>query len=50
MDLCGKQREKLRNALIDAFPEKSSLEQMLYFEWDKKLEVIARGDDLRACL
>ena len=44
MGLSGQQHKELRDALIDAFPEKSSLEQMLWFELDKKLDVIAGGE------
>ena len=46
MGLSSEHRKKLRNALIDAFPEKSSLEQMLWFELDKNLDVIADGTSL----
>ena len=46
MALSGQHRKKLRDALIDAFPEKSSLEQMLWFELDKNLDVIADGASL----
>ncbi|MCC5640434.1 GUN4 domain-containing protein [Nostoc sp. CHAB 5844] len=35
------------DALIDAFPDKSSLEQMLYFELNKNLNVIAGGSNLK---
>ncbi|AFZ15572.1 hypothetical protein Cri9333_4802 (plasmid) [Crinalium epipsammum PCC 9333] len=41
MNLSGQQRKKLQEALIDAFPSTASLEQMLTFELDKKLRVIA---------
>ncbi len=44
MGLPGQLRKELQNALIDAFPEKSSLEQMLWFELDKNLDVIAGGE------
>ena len=47
MDLCGKQREKLRHALIDAFPEKIKLEQMLDYQLEKNLDAIAGGDNLK---
>ena len=40
MNLSGQQQKKLQDALIDAFPTKSSLEQMLLFELDKNLDVI----------
>jgi Effector-associated domain 1 len=32
MELSGKQLEKLQDALIDAFPSQSLLEQMLLFQ------------------
>ena len=38
MRLSGEQREKLHDALIDAFRDKSSLEQMLSFQLNKNLE------------
>ena len=47
MKLSGKQREKLQNALIDAFPDKSSLEQMLSFGLDINLDSIAGGSNLQ---
>ncbi|MDJ0698070.1 GUN4 domain-containing protein [Mastigocoleus sp. MO_188.B34] len=47
MDLSAKQREQLQGALIDAFPNKVSLEQMLSFNTNKKLDVIAGGDNLQ---
>lgn len=40
MSLSSQQRKKLQEALIDAFPMKSSLEQMLSFELDKNLDRI----------
>lgn len=46
MSLSGQQRRKLQEALIDAFREKSSLEQMLSFELDKNLDAIAGGGNL----
>ena len=48
MALSSERRKKLRDALINAFPEKSSLEQMLWFELDKNLDTIASGDNLEA--
>jgi Effector-associated domain 1/AAA-like domain len=47
MNLTGQQRKRLQNALIDAFPTKASLEQMLSFELDKNLDEIAGGKDLQ---
>ena len=47
MVISGQERKKLIDALIDAFPRKSLLEQMLSFELDQKLDVIAGGDDLK---
>ncbi|NEQ85994.1 MAG: hypothetical protein F6K26_39675 [Moorea sp. SIO2I5] len=46
MNLSGQQRKKLQEALIKAFPDKSSLEQMLSFELDKNLDAISGGADL----
>ncbi len=46
MNISGQERRQLRDALIDAFPNKSSLEQMLSFELNKKLDEIASGDNL----
>ncbi|MDJ0733846.1 MAG: effector-associated domain EAD1-containing protein [Nostocaceae cyanobacterium] len=43
----GEQCQKLQNALISAFPDKSSLEQMLYFKLDKNLDVIAGEGNLQ---
>ncbi|WP_017741293.1 effector-associated domain EAD1-containing protein [Scytonema hofmannii] len=40
------QRKKLRDALIGAFPEKSSLEQLLYFELDRNLNQITKDSNL----
>ncbi|GAB1541120.1 hypothetical protein NUACC21_37900 [Scytonema sp. NUACC21] len=47
MRLSGQQRKELQNALVDAFPNKSSLEQMLSHELDKKLNAIAAGGNLQ---
>ena len=47
MGLSGQHRKKLRDALIDAFPDKASLEQMLSFGLDEKLDIIASGGNLR---
>ncbi|KST68245.1 AAA-like domain-containing protein [Mastigocoleus testarum] len=46
MHISGKALEKLKDALIDAFPDKASLEQMLLFELDKNLDAIAGGHNL----
>ena len=45
--LSGQQQEKLRDALIDAFPRKSLLEQLLWFEFDKNLDAIAEEGNLQ---
>lgn len=45
--LSGQQRKKLRDALIDAFPDQSSLEQMLSFELNKNLNAISGGANLK---
>ena len=47
MNLSGQQHKKLQDALIDAFPDKASLEQMLLFQLDKNLDVIASGANLK---
>ncbi len=47
MNLSGQQRKKLTDALLDAFPDKASLEQMLLFELDKSLDIIAGGSNLQ---
>ena len=47
MGLSGQQRKELQDALMDAFPDKSSLEQMLSFQLNKNLDVIASGNDLK---
>ncbi len=41
MELSGQQYKQLVEALLSAFPDKSSLEQMLFFELDKNLAAIA---------
>jgi hypothetical protein len=46
MELTGKQREQLKDALISAFPDKNKLEQMLDYKLDKKLNAIAGGNNL----
>lgn len=46
MNLSGQNRKQLRDALLDAFPTKSSLEQMLSLELEKKLDTIALGNNL----
>ncbi len=46
MRLSGQQRKELQDALVDAFPDKSSLEQMLSFGLNKNLDAIANGDNL----
>ena len=46
MSLSGRQRNEIREALVSAFPTKSSLEQMLSDELDKNLEAIAPAGNL----
>lgn len=46
MNLSGQQYKKLQEALIDAFPTKTLLEQMLTFELGKGLDAIAGEDNL----
>ena len=45
--LSGQQRKQLQEALIDAFPDKASLEQMLSFELDRNLNEIASEGNLK---
>jgi hypothetical protein len=47
MKLSGQQRKGLREALIDAFPTKSLLQQLLSFELEKNLDAIAGGNNLQ---
>ncbi len=47
MNLSGQNRKQLRNALVDAFPTKSSLEQMLSYELNKSLDEVAGGNNVR---
>ncbi|MUG94775.1 hypothetical protein F7734_21355 [Scytonema sp. UIC 10036] len=46
MNLSGQQWKQLQEALIDAFTNNSSLEQMLLFGLDKNLDAIAEGGSL----
>ncbi|PMB38678.1 hypothetical protein CEN41_23275, partial [Fischerella thermalis CCMEE 5330] len=46
MSLSPDLRKKLEEALINAFPTKAFLEQMLSHELDKNLEAIAGEGDL----
>ena len=46
MNLSGQQRKQLQEALIDAFPDKASLERMLSFELEKNLDIIASEGNL----
>ncbi|BAZ08233.1 Miro domain-containing protein [Calothrix sp. NIES-4071] len=45
--LSGQQRKKLLQALMDAYPTKFLLKQLLSFELDKNLDSIAGGDNLQ---
>ncbi|MUG92504.1 CHAT domain-containing protein [Scytonema sp. UIC 10036] len=47
MNLTGQQRKRLRDALISAFPDRSSLEQLLDFELNKKLNQITQDTNLQ---
>ena len=47
MNLSGQQRKQLTEALLDAFPDKASLEQLLDYELDKNLDTIAGGSNLQ---
>ncbi|GAA6617877.1 hypothetical protein NUACC26_036880 [Scytonema sp. NUACC26] len=44
------QRKKLHSALINAFPEPSSLEQLLYYDLDKKLNEITQESNLNTII
>ena len=46
MNLSGSQRQQLQEALIDAFPDKASLEQMLSFQLGKNLSTITSEGNL----
>jgi formylglycine-generating enzyme required for sulfatase activity len=46
MKLSGSQFEQFEHALLDAFPEESSLKRMLLYRLDKKLNEIAVKDSL----
>ncbi|MUG92830.1 NACHT domain-containing protein [Scytonema sp. UIC 10036] len=46
MNLSGQQWKQLQEALLDAFPDKSLLEQMLLFGLDKHLDAIVEGGSL----
>ncbi|NEP28341.1 effector-associated domain EAD1-containing protein, partial [Moorena sp. SIO3I6] len=46
MGLSGEQRKILQKAFTDAFPNKSSLEQMLWFELSQNLNTIAGEGNL----
>ena len=47
MDISGQEYKKLTDALIDAFPDKASIERMVLFELDKNLDTIAGGNNLQ---
>ncbi|MBD2213992.1 CHAT domain-containing protein [Nostoc linckia FACHB-104] len=47
MNLSGQQKKKLQEALINAFPNMASLEQMLSYGLDKNLRVIAGEGSLQ---
>ena len=47
MNLSGEDCKQLQDALTDAFPDDSSLEQMLRFELNKNLNEIASGANLK---
>ncbi|MDJ0772840.1 MAG: effector-associated domain EAD1-containing protein [Mastigocoleus sp. MO_167.B18] len=46
MKLSGKQRQEFRDALVNAFPSYSSLEQMVSFEFNENLESIAGNGEI----
>ena len=47
MGLPSQLRKQLTEALLDAFPDKASLEQMLSFELDISVDTIAGGNNLQ---
>lgn len=47
MNLSSEKRKKLRDALINAFPNKLLLEQMLFYELDKNLDEITGENNLQ---
>ncbi len=47
LSLSGQKLKELQHALLDAFPEKASLEEMLYFGLNKNLNEIATGTNLQ---
>lgn len=47
MKLSGERRQRLHSALLDAFPDKSSLEQMLSFGLNKNLNTLASESSLQ---
>ncbi|KAF3886782.1 MULTISPECIES: effector-associated domain EAD1-containing protein [Nostocales] len=46
INLTGQQRGRLRDALLNAFPTKASLEQLLLMSLNKNLDAIAGGNNL----
>ncbi|KYC42143.1 signal transduction protein [Scytonema hofmannii PCC 7110] len=50
MNLSGQQRKRLRDALISAFPNYSSLEQLLDLDLDKKLNQITQDSNLQTVI
>jgi hypothetical protein len=45
--LTGRQRQELRNALLDAFPDRHALDEMVRFKLDRKLDTIAPVTELQ---
>ena len=46
MNLSREQRREFRDALVDAFPTDEKLKQMVSFQLDEKLQVIAQKGNL----
>src|SRR5690242_5495156 len=46
MQLTGKEARQLRDALVSAFPSQTSLEEMVRFELDLSLAILAGGATL----
>ncbi len=47
MKLTGPQYQQLTNGLLDAFPSKQELAELVYFKFSKNLDDIAMGDNLK---
>ena len=50
MNLPNQQNHKIQSALIDAFPDRASLDRMVWYEFNKKLDEIAPETNLEAAI